>query len=200
VIVTPPTQRPIDERPMSGMPQGVHEALPAPRIIAPTLLVPGEIVIFELKPSLWYVFLVSAPIVAIGALVLYLASTIRELPDSARQMGVVLGVSIMGLRGAVALLEWLGRTYVLTDRRALKQSGVVNVQVQSLNLEEVANLFVAQAAAQRALSIGTLFFRPVGAGLPLAWEHIRRPSEVHARVAAQIERWKRTLEGAKPKG
>jgi hypothetical protein len=114
-------------------------------------------------------------------------------------MGVVLGGSVAGLRVAVALMEWLGRTYVLTDRRVIKQFGVIDVQVQSMNLEDVANVFVAQAAAQKSLGIGTLFFRPTGSAVPLAWEHIRQPLAVHARVAAQIDRWKRTLEMTKPK-
>jgi hypothetical protein len=188
------------DRPMSGsLPEGVHDVLAVPRIIAPTLLLPGEIVIFELKPSMWYVVFTSLPILTVGLLVVYLASAIRELPDSLRHLGVILGVSVLGLRVAVALMDWLGRTYVLTDRRVLKQCGVVDVQVQSMNLEDVANVFVAQAAAQKALGIGTLFFRPIATGVPLAWEHIRHPGEVHARVATQIERWKHTLAMTKPK-
>jgi hypothetical protein len=187
-------------RPMSGsLPEGVHDVLIAPRIIAPTLLLPGEVVIFELKPSRWYVVFSSALITALGLLIVTASRAIRELPESLRPMGVVLGGSVAALRVAVALMEWLGRTYVLTDRRVIKQYGVVDVQVQSMNLEDVANVFVAQAVAQKSLGIGTLFFRPTGSSVPLAWEHIRQPAAVHARVAAQIERWKHTLEMSKPK-
>jgi hypothetical protein len=201
MISTPPTERPFAERPMSSsMPPGVHEALPAPRIIAPTLLLPGEVVIFELKPSLWYVFFVSLPVAAVGVAMVLLASSIRDLPDSVRHWGLVIGVWVFGLRVAVGLLQWLGRTYVLTDRRALKQFGVVNVQVQSINLEDVAGTFVAQAAAQRLLGIGTIFFNPAAPqGLSLSWEHVRHPTLVHGQVAAQIDRWKHVLAMAKPK-
>ena len=188
-----------EDRPMSGLPGGVHEGLAAPRIIAPTLLLPAEVVIFELKPSLWYVVFASVPIAAIGAAILFFSWTIHELPESLRHGGAVIGMWIIGLRVAVALLEWLGRTYVLTDRRVLKQYGVVNVEVRSLGLEEVANSFVAQAAAQRLLGIGTIFFQATAPhGDSLAWEHVRRPNQVHARVASQIERWKRSQAIAKP--
>ena len=64
-----------EDRPMSGSPEGVHEGLAAPRIIAPTLLLPAEIVIFELKPSLWYVAFPSLPIAAAGAALVLLAAT-----------------------------------------------------------------------------------------------------------------------------
>jgi len=187
-----------EDRAMSGLPGGVHEGLAAPRIIAPTLLLPAEVVIFELKPSLWYVAFVSLPIAAAGVALVLLAATIYELPESLRHWGAVLGMWIIGLRVALALLEWLGRTYVLTDRRVLKQYGVVNVEVRSLGLEEVANTFVAQAAAQRLLGIGTIFFQSSAAHGDLAWEHVRRPHKVHARVASQIERWKRSQALAKP--
>jgi hypothetical protein len=55
-------------------PGGLHEGLSVrTRIIAPTLLGPGEVVIFEMKPSLWYVAFVSLPIAGAG-LVIFLLS------------------------------------------------------------------------------------------------------------------------------
>jgi len=175
-------------------PGGLEESVPARvRIIAPSLLLPAEIVIFEFKPSLWYAVLVSAPIVAVGLCLVILAYTVKELPSALRQWGVVIGVGVIGLRAAVALLQWLGRTYVLTDRRVLTQSGVFDVHVECAGLEEIENTFVAQAAAQRLLGIGTLFFRCGPARHDtMAWEHVRRPRDVHAHVVAQIERWKRS--------
>jgi hypothetical protein len=183
------------DRSMSGVgPGGIHEGLTVrARIIAPSLLGPGEVVIFEMKPSLWYVVFASLPIAAAGLMLLLLSGVVSDLPESLRRWGAVLGVWVVGLRIAVAFLQWLGRTYVLTDRRILTQSGVVNVAVETFGLEDIESPFVAQAAAQRLLGIGTLFFRPMpGVRCPaLSWDHIRRPEEVHAQVVAQIERWKR---------
>jgi hypothetical protein len=183
------------QRPMSGPGSGgLEKGLSVrARIIAPSLLGPGEVVIFELKPSLWYVAFVSLPIAAAGLMLLLLSGAISDLPESLRRWGAVLGIWIVGLRIAVALLQWLGRTYVLTDRRILTQSGVVNVAVETLGLEDIESPFVAQAAAQRLLGIGTLFFRPMPGVRcpPLSWDHISRPSDVHAQVVAQIERWRR---------
>ena len=134
------------QRPMSGAgPGGVHDGLTVrARIIAPSLLGPGEVVIFEMKPSLWYVAFASLPIAAAGLMLLLLSGVVFDLPESLRRWGAVLGVWIVGLRVALAFLQWLGRTYVLTDRRILTQSGVVNVAVETLGLEDIESPFVAQ--------------------------------------------------------
>ena len=186
------------DRPMSGSaPEGLEHEMPArARIISPSLLLPAEIVLFEWKPSLWYVVFVSLPVATAGLAALVIALTVAELPVSVRQWGVVIGVSVVGLRIAAALLQWLGRTYVLTDRRILTQYGVFNVVIECMGLEQIENTFVAQGAGQRILGIGTIFFRCASAGgMPLAWQHLREPREVHAHVVAQIDRWKRALSG-----
>ncbi|MCX5772097.1 MAG: PH domain-containing protein [Candidatus Hydrogenedentes bacterium] len=179
---------------MSGPGSGGFEGgIAVPRIIAPSLLVPAEVVIFEMKPSLWYVAFVSLPIAGAGLALFLLSRVVLDLPESLRYWGAFFGSSIVGLRIAIALLQWLGRTYVLTDRRILTQSGVVNVAVETLGLEDIESPFVAQAAAQRLLGIGTLFFRPMPGVRcpPLSWDHISQPAKVHAEVVEQIERWRR---------
>jgi hypothetical protein len=181
----------------------LEEKLPArARIISPSLLLPAEIVIFELKPSLWYAAFIGLPVLALGAAVAILAFAIHELPEGARHWGVVIGMWIMGLRVAIALLQWLGRTYVLTDRRVLKQHGVINVRVECMGLEDIETSFVAQSAFQKVLGIGTIFFRsgPEGPRCEThTWEHVRRPKEVHGHIVMQIDRWKRDLQMGPPK-
>ncbi len=182
----------------------LEEDLPLPaRILSPSLLLPGEAVLFELKPSLWYAFFVSLAVAAPGALVMVLAYSIDVLPETVRHWGAVLGVWGVGLGSALGLLVWLGRTYVLTDRRVLKQKGLLNVQVEWLGLEHVEATFVAQSAVTRPLGLGTLIFAPDGHGNRphrLTWEFVRRPKEVHGHVVAQIDRWKRALDAASGKG
>jgi len=178
-------------------PEEINDEAPArSRIISPSLLLPAEVVLFELKPSLWYVVLASLPIAAAGVAVAALALAIEGLPMPYRHLGIVLGMWIIGLRVAVALFQWLGRTYVLTDRRILVQTGVFDAKVEALALERVESTFVAQAVFQRLLGIGTIFFRTTtdSGGVSMAWEHVRRPGEVHAHVVAQIDRWKRRLD------
>jgi hypothetical protein len=164
-------------------------------VIEPSLLLPGEIIVFEIKPSLWYVLFASLPIAGLGLVLMFLSLAVRdELPDVARHWGIVIGGWTVGLRVAIGLIEWLGRTYVLTDRRILKQHGVLNVRVECLGLEEIDNTFVAQASVQRTLGIGNIFCRCSAAhGEPHIWEHVRRPKEVHAHIIVQIDRWKRSL-------
>jgi uncharacterized membrane protein YdbT with pleckstrin-like domain len=116
---------------------------------------------------------------------------VEEVADVWRHWALVIGIWVVGLRVAIGFLQWLACTYVLTDRRILKQCGVVNVHVRCVGLEEIENTFVAQAAFQRAVGIGTIFFRCVGRDRDTqSWEHVRRPKEIHAHIVAQIERWK----------
>ena len=190
-----PPERAAAPAPLSGSaPEGLNESLPArSRIISPSLLLPAEAVVFELKPSLWYVLIVSLPIAAAGVALVLLACLVEEVAYVWRHWALVIGIWAVGLRVAVGFLEWLACTYVLTDRRILKQYGVVNVCVRCVGLEEIESTFVAQAAFQRAVGIGTIFFRCGHREREAqAWEHIRRPKEIHGRIVAQIERWKQT--------
>jgi len=191
------TARPSAAGLSQSAPEEINDEVPArSRIISPSLLLPAEVVLFELKPSLWYVVFVSLPIAAAGLAVIILSLSIQVLPTPYRHLGIVLGMWVVGLRVAVALLQWLGRTYVLTDRRILVQTGVFDARVEALALERVESSFVAQAVVQRLLGIGTIFFRtmPGSGGGSLSWEHVRRPRELHGHVVAQIDRWKHTLE------
>ena len=189
----------VKESPMSGgsAPGGLEQdfADRAP-VLAPSLMLPGEIIVFQLKPSGWYMVFESLPIAAVGLILVLMGMSIHELPASVRSWGIVVGISVIGLRVTLGYLQWLGRTYVLTDRRILMQHGVLSVAVECMGLEEIENTFVAQAAAQRLLGIGSIFFRCSRAAHrnAMVWEHIREPKEVHARLVLQIDRWKRTLE------
>ena len=183
-----------DPRRMSGStPDELHDDAVRTRIISPSLLLPAEIVILELKPSRWLAVSASLPVTAVALTLIALVCTIDPL-QSVRQPAVIISMWIIGLRLALALLQCLGRTYVLTDRRILMQSGVFNVVVEAMGLEAIETTFVAQAMAQRVVGIGTIFFRSASPGREsLAWEHVRNAKEVHARVVVQIDRWKHAL-------
>jgi len=171
----------------------LHDDAVRTRIISPSLLLPAEIVILELKPSRWLAVSASLPVTAVALTLIALVCAIDQL-QSVRQPAVIISMWIIGLRLALALLQCLGRTYVLTDRRILMQSGVFNVVVEAMGLEAIETTFVAQAMAQRVVGIGTIFFRSASPGREsLAWEHVRNAKEVHARVVVQIDRWKHAL-------
>jgi hypothetical protein len=195
-----PTVEP--DQAMSGgsAPGGIEQDFPdRARVIAPSLLLPAEIIVFQLKPSRWYMVFESLPIVGIGLILVLMGMSIHELPASLRSWFVVVGMSVVGLRVTLAYIQWLSRTYVLTDRRVLTQHGVFSVEVECMGLEEIGNTFVAQAAAQKILGIGTVFFRGQHAAgrSTMLWEHIHNPKEVHARVVAQIDRWTHSLDMTK---
>ena len=158
-----------------------------------SLLADGEVVILELKPSLWFIPLVSGPVVVLGIIVL-LAADLPLVSRAVPTWQTILryaGAWIIGLRLFWAILQWMGRVYVLTDRRVIRQRGVLNIQVFECRLDRVQNTFIQRTVLQRVLGIGTIFFATAGTGVVEAmWQHIRRPAEVHREITAAIERFR----------
>jgi len=158
-----------------------------------SLLADGEVIILELKPSPWFIPLVSGPVVVLGIIVL-LAADLPLVSRAVPSWQTVLryaGAWIMGLRLFWAILQWVGRVYVLTDRRVICQRGVLNIQVFECRLDRVQNTFIQRTVLQRILGIGTVFFATAGTGAVEAmWQHIRRPAEVHREIDAAIERFR----------
>ena len=92
-------------------------------------------------------------------------------------------------RLGVAVLRWVSRFYVLTNRRVMRIRGVLRADVLDITLPRVINTRVTQALNERMTGLGTLHF---AADQPMprdcAWHNIARPEEVHAEVRRAIER------------
>src|SRR5690242_13114767 len=89
------------------------------------LLRDGELVILILKPSIWFIPLSSLKFIA---LVLVGMLALRLFGDHVPHPVVYFeaGVFLIAGRLMVAILQWTGRLYVLTDLRIARISGVFN--------------------------------------------------------------------------
>ena len=167
---------------------------PQTSALATDLLADGEIVHLRLKPSLWFVLLVSAPVITLGV-ILILAGNLQivaEAPMSMRGILTNAGAWLIGLRLVWALLQWFGRIYILTDRRVIRQRGVLNIQVFECSLDRLQNTFIRTTLVQRILGIGTIFFATAGTGqIEAMWQHITRPAKVHRQIIEAITRFNR---------
>ncbi|NIA20936.1 MAG: PH domain-containing protein [Anaerolineaceae bacterium] len=166
----------------------VGEAVaPQTSALATSLLADGEIVHLRLKPSLWFVLLVSAPVITFGA-VLILVGNLPVMAGAAASF-VKAGTLVIGLRLVWALLQWFGRVYILTDRRVIRQRGVLNIQVFECRLDRLQNTFIRRTLVQRILGIGTIFFATAGSGqIESMWQHIAHPARVHKQIIEAITR------------
>ncbi|TWT45334.1 hypothetical protein RAS1_17570 [Phycisphaerae bacterium RAS1] len=149
-----------------------------------------EIIQFSIKPSAWYIFLVSARwiglTIALGAALAVIAQGRWSLTSSvAFQLLSLVAVGRVG----VATLQWASRLYVLTNRRVLAFKGVQSVEVAQCLLTRVAAADLRVTGGQGLLRLGSIVIaadREPAARL--TWQHISRPAEVHQMLLSAIRR------------
>ena len=160
-------------------------AITRPRSIPGQLLAPTEQIIFELKPSLWYIPFESYRWL-LGCLfiwgLLYVDANMLArsiLPESARFKLAQVIVAILLLRLLWASMQWLGRTYVLTDLRVIRVRGVLNVELFECPLSKIQNTRMRLPLAQRLVQTGNIDIFTAGSDRAEAsWIMVKRPLEV----------------------
>ena len=163
-----------------------HAGAADARLISPSLLQADEQLIPELKPSLLMIPLVSYRTLfwaVMLAMVNAYMDADRFLFAGARLTIAAIVVGGGLLRVGLAGLDWLGRIYVLTDRRIIRQRGFINVNVFECELSRIQNTYLGFTWEQRLLGLGTLAFLTAGTGgVEALWAHVDHPIQVHAQV------------------
>lgn len=154
------------------------------------LLDGGETIIFAIKPSLWFAVFDSAKwIVAAMAMIISAGWFTQLFPSitEAAFMSVVLVV--LAVRVGIALLRWVSRFYVLTNRRIMRIRGVFTADVFECPLVNIDSTVLSTDFAESLANLGTIDFvtvdRPEPAG---AWRNLNRPQDVHTEVRHAIDR------------
>ena len=166
-------------------------AIEQERAAALKFLEGGEAIIFAIRPSLWFMPLVSGPL-ALGATFLAVALYFGgprlslELPPYALWMLWV--IAVMG-RLFFAGIQWMGRLYVLTNRRVITVCGLTRFQVRQCPLAKVRGVETSTGPAEKLLGLGTLSFRVCdgqeGVG---PWANLSRPAKVRQEIEQAIRR------------
>ena len=154
------------------------------------LLDGGEVVLLAIKPSLWFIIFDSARWLVLGAALLIVAATgsLSLGWMSSRMVAQVACLFMVG-RLAAALLRWVSRFYVLTNRRVMRMRGVFQADILSCPLVKIRNTRVTVGIHERMTRLGTiLFVTEEMPGSDLHWYQIAKVEEVHARVRRAIER------------
>ena len=97
-------------------------------------------------------------------------------------------MAVVGLRIGLALLQWVSRVYVLTNRRVMRIRGVFRATIFECPLVKLINTGVTAAPHERAIDLGSIWFNTGAATTDGTWYHIARPEEVHAQIRRAIER------------
>ncbi|MFO0838624.1 MAG: hypothetical protein U1D55_08835 [Phycisphaerae bacterium] len=170
---------------------GAAASIPA---ASPATAIPGlggnEIIELSIKPSRWSIVLNSLRMVAAMVLLttsLTLAVAGKWTPLTAGGALLLIGAAVAQV--ALATLQWASRLYVLTNRRALRFSGIVAVRVDECALVRLAQPVLTADWTQRALHLGTIDLTPIGATTPsIQWEHLAHPQEVERAISRAIRR------------
>jgi len=86
-----------------------------------------------------------------------------------------------------ATLQWASCLFVLTNRRIMRLSGVMNVDVFECPLTKIQQTYLSLVWYERLTRLGTLAFATAGTGgVESTWLHVNDPLEVHERVRSAI--------------
>ncbi len=169
---------------------GVGAAAATPSLatlLTRNVLQDGEIILLILKPSLWFIVFSSMRFAAVIVLLLVIARVLPGPDAAVMQIGVLLVIG----RVMWAVLQWMSRLYILTDRRIIRLQGVFTVDVFESPLRKVARTRLIFSLRERLAGLGSIEIIPEDNSLPVGgWQTINHPAEVHEKVVATINRAK----------
>jgi len=172
-------------------------SLTAVDLLPAHLLDGDEIVILAIKPSLWFVVFMSARWLLAMLLVIFLAGWVGPVVPQLNTKMVVQGAVALGAaRIGFALLQWVSRLYVLTNRRVMRLRGILNIDLFECPLMKIQNTYLTLAWYERLTGLGTISFATAGTGgVEASWTHVNNPLELHERVRSAIHRAQRPNNG-----
>jgi len=176
---------------LADRPSGGTVGLSVTEVVPAHLLDGGEVVHFAIKPSPWFVLLVSLRWIAVGVLLVLAANT--EVVASPYRWYLYQGAFVLvGMRLAWAMLEWVSRLYVLTNRRVMRIRGVFNVDLFECALDRIQNTSASLTLWERIFRVGTITFQTAGnsggSGGGASWRIVSKPLETHEKLRGAIHR------------
>jgi hypothetical protein len=154
----------------------------------------GELILLILKPSLWFIVFNSL----VFALVCAATAAVLALVDHRVRDGFYLEAALFVIAGRVmwAVLQWMGRLYILTDQRVLRIAGVFSVDVFDCPLRKVVRARMVSTGREKLVGVGSIEIIPADDAIPSAiWQTIATPKEILERLRAAITRAKQSGTG-----
>lgn len=147
----------------------------------------GEIVILAMKPSAWFVLIISWPVIVVAGLVVaagLIAGRVMNLPGETIAM---LAFAASCFRIVIASLQWMSRLYVLTNLRLMRITGMMKPEVFACPLRKIRDVQLQAVLGERMLGIGSLFFSIDNEQTPeSSWTNISHPEDVLKTVKQAI--------------
>lgn len=157
-------------------------------ILSGHVLRDGEEILLILKPSRWSVAMSCFAFAASVAIVLCIMQLVH-----APQFHYYADAALLALATRVmwAILNWMGRLYVLTNQRIMRLSGILTIEVDDCPLRKVRCVSLVRSPGERLLHLGTIDVDPVDdARRPFAWQTIPEPQPVLEQIQIALRRAK----------
>lgn len=156
-------------------------------LLAGHVIPDGETIHLLLKPSRWFILFNSLAFIAVVTIILIGAQLIRA--GTFWQSWTALQIWIFCAAGQIAwsTLQWMGRYYILTDLRAMRFSGIFQVEIHEVSLRKVQGVNLYRDFRERLFGLGSIEIRSVD-GQPILWQTIRRPEQVHQVITQLVTR------------
>lgn len=181
-VLTHYSEDAVDAQPAAGLMVNVQAGLG-------DVLDGGEIVLCVLKPSLWYLVLVSVRWLAGAVVVILLAPLFFQARSGTTEILTQSALLVTAARLILALLQWSSRLYVLTNRRVMCYRGVMHVSLFESPLVHIRNTYVNASPVERICKVGSIGFSLQGdRQIDVWWEQVSAPDAVHERIRRAIEK------------
>jgi uncharacterized membrane protein YdbT with pleckstrin-like domain len=168
-------------------PSGGAVGLSVPLAVPTHLLDGGEVVILAIKPSAWFVLLVSLRWLVLGVIVAIVAGA-EFVPVAYQWYLLQAAIWLTAARLGWATLEWVSRLYVLTDRRVMRIQGVFEADLFECALIRIQSTTATFSPGERILRVGTIRFETAGESGGASWRVVAKPLEVHRKLREAIRR------------
>jgi hypothetical protein len=189
------TAHPVEAAGAAAAPSDAGHATSLAALLASHILRDGEIVLLVLKPSLWFIVLNSVVFSGVVLVVSLVAAVINHRNHDRIYFDAA-GFFIAG-RLVWAMLQWMGRLYVLTDQRILRLGGVYVVELFDCPLRKVVRTRQVSTQSEKMVFTGSIEIIPKDESMPTAiWQTISKPREIHKRIIAAINRARQSGTGA----
>jgi membrane protein YdbS with pleckstrin-like domain len=159
-------------------------------IIPREILTEGEKISFEIRPVLW-LWLVAPILGALLGIIISIAA--QFLPESVPTVIItsITWLSIVILIIALifilsAILRWRYTAYASTNRRIIRQTGIVGKSYIDCPLNKVQTVYLQIPVLGRIFDFGTIRFATAGAAwVEIDWENVRQPRKIQ-RILSEI--------------
>jgi uncharacterized membrane protein YdbT with pleckstrin-like domain len=150
-------------------------------------LMPGESLV--LKEKQHWVVMIRPLLLPIALVVLaVVADFLAIIPSDFRLLATLATVAILGLALIVVFIRWSSRSFTITDRRVILDTGIFSRSTKVIALDRVQDIATSQSLLGRMLGYGRIEIDSAGAAGAEVLSALPNPGRFRDAVFAESEK------------